>query len=737
MSRDYYEVTAIPDKEIDKNAFFDIFGNGTFSIIYDFGRNSTIFALDNKNSIEKINNLKNSLPGLNFSPVANVIKQQKTTVLSAYRKADSALNLFSDLFDLDLDSGSLEIVFIPNNAEQLKQAKSYVEATLSRRDAKETQSMLSDIFSKRVNISFQRENFSGSEEVMLLTEILESINRSLLRNGLAYCLYFIINDDSDRVEEYINSRFLVLARSKTQKSDSNSIRVLPVGLEIARNFINFRGSFELSYTLQVAFARQKGQVSVGNFMKSSVLETTKEVKIDPSSLNLGAIITGLPGSGKTNEAMALIDSMLKNYDENKLPRPSIAIISPTREWNQFAFNHKMSVITLYDEKTPINFFRCPNSLSKNRFYEDLAMILSSASNAGPYRNPMEKCMLNAFRKVYQDEKADPVHVYNAIEESIKKFHAKKTNTGYKYTKHGENIRSALENLRAILSRPEYAADEGVAVDAVLGEGTVFDLSNVSIGTKPYMYALILNQVYAYASQFSMDNDDKLNLLICVEEAQMLFKDKDTSAVQDIKSRIQDFRKQGIGLLLLTHNINDIEPSIRRLCQTKLYLKQAPDVASIAAKDLIFTYADEDAVVQKLKHLDSRVGAFSYVVKEGSNKLSQDTIFIKTKEYNNYPAGKQSAIKCPKPPNLTNMRINLSARISSEQQKTTVTEISSLQLYYLGEEIEDIEISHHMETKSKVIEGKEYTLQITNKRGKVVFSEEIVAKREIDVNLDTR
>ncbi len=726
MGRVYYEVLAIPDKEFNKIAIFDIFGHESFSLIYDFERKTTIFSMD-ASAAPKTENLEAALPGIDLERIELKVPFD-STVFSAYRKTEFDKDLFNDLFDLDLDAGQLEVVFLPKKGDELKDAKLYMESQLSKMDSKETQSVLSDMLSKRINTSFHRDNFMHSEERMLLMEMLESVNRSLLRNGTAYFIYFVIRDSTGRLEEYIESRFLVLAKTRAKASDN--IRVLPVGADLAARFLLFRGIFDLSYSLPTAYAGACGTVDVGTFMKNSVLETKNEVRIDPSSLNLGSMLTGLPGSGKTNEAMAIIDSILAKE------RPSIVIISPTEEWNQFAACHDMNVVKLYDSKTPINFFECPVGADITKFYEDLAMILSSASNAGPYRNPMEKCMLNAFRKTFSSDREDPVHVYNMIEESIRKFHAKKTNTGYKYTKHGENIRSALENLRAILSRPEYAAKEGIPIDETVRQGVVFDLSGVSIGTKPYMYALILNQVYALASRFDTENDDKLNLLICVEEAQMIFRDKDASAVQDIKSRIQDFRKQGIGLMLLTHNINDIEPSIRRLCQTKLYLKQAPDVAPIAAKDLIFTYAEEDAVVLRLKHLDSRIGAFSYVVKRGRDKMSKDTVFIKTREYSNAAGNWRVPMAKKRLPCLINMRINLSATISPGEKRSTISELQSIKLFYLGEEIDELEIdSSTITTKAELIEGKEHTLHVLNKKGRTVFSKDIISAKELKVDLE--
>ena len=725
MGRVYYEVSAIPDKEFNRIAIFDIFGHESFSLIYDFSRKTTVFAMGD-NAAQKIENLRAALPGLDFNKIDLDIPNE-STVLSAYRKAEFDKDLFGDLFDLDIGSGQLEVVFLPKKGDELKEAKLYMEGQLSKMDSKETQSVLSDMLSRRINTSFHRDNFMQSEERLLLTEMLESVNRSLLRNGTAYFVYFIARDSTGNLEEYIESRFLVLAKTRAKASDN--IRVLPIGADVAGHFLLFRGFFRLSYSLQTTYMSAVGTAEVGTFMKNSVLETERVVMIDPSSLNLGSMLTGLPGSGKTNEAMAIIDSILKEKT-----RPFIAIVSPTDEWNAFAACHDMHVVRLYDSKTPINFFECPKDADLTKFYEDLAMILSSASNAGPYRNPMEKCMLNAFRKAFTTCREDPVHIYNSVEESIKKFHAKKTNTGYKYTKHGENIRSALENLRAILSRPEYAAMTGINIEEVVRHGVVFDLSKVSIGTKPYMYALILNQIYALASRFDMNNDDKLNLLICIEEAQTIFKDKEASAVQDVKSRIQDFRKQGIGLMLLTHNINDIEPSIRRLCQTKLYLKQAPDVAPIAAKDLVFTYAEEEAVVQKLKHLDSRIGAFTYVAKRGSHKATQDTIFIKTRDYSNVPHSETVPKTKAKPPASINMRINLSITVSPDDKKSVIADLQSVKIFYLGEEIDEVQIDSSTIVTKKLIEGKEHILQVLNKKGRVVFSKEIISEKELYLNL---
>ncbi|EQD34571.1 hypothetical protein B1B_17138, partial [mine drainage metagenome] len=160
----------------------------------------------------------------------------------------------------------------------------------------------------------------------------------------------------------------------------------------------------------------------------------------------------------TREAMSIIDSICGVH---KPPgKPKIAVLSSTSEWDSFAISHNFHMVRLYSDRIPINFFACGRQSDKVKFYEDLSVLLSAASKSGPYRNPMEKCLLNAFKRSYRDNHApDPLDVYNDIEDSIIRLHGKRTNVGVKYTKHGENIKSALENLRTILSRDEFSSAE--------------------------------------------------------------------------------------------------------------------------------------------------------------------------------------------------------------------------------------------------------------------------------------
>ena len=561
-----------------------------------------------------------------------------------------------------------------------------------------------------------------SEETALLNSILASINNAILSNNLTYKQFFIIPKSDTSLQEYITTRFMLLNESECRASITEQIiklnkeRAFPLGTAYLKNFLNFYGSYKLNYVLPTISRSTEKGITIGTFMKNGVTDTNYTVRIEPSTMNLGFIITGLPGSGKTKEAMAIIDAVKAGSDSVR-----IIVIAPTDEWNCFAIAHGMHLVKPYVDKVPINLFRCPPTIQKEKFYENLALVLASASNAGPYQNPLEHCLLNAFRRVYSEtDTPNPINAYDAIEEAIIRFHAKKTNTGIKYTKHGENIKSALENLRAILNKPEYSISEGIRIEELVEKGVIFDVSGVSSEKRPYLYALLLNQAYSIAAKFDTNGDNDLRLLICLEEAQTVFGSKESAAIQDLRQRIQDFRKQGIGLMLLAHTISDIEQGVRRLCQIKLYLKQAPDVAAVAAKDLIFTYACEEDIVLKLKLLDSRIGAFSYVLKKNDEKHAQDTIFIRTAECTDKAMPcinalddyvHKSGIHLPA---IINTKLSVVFDIVGEASKLQQN-VQYIRFWYLGEDLATHVINGSGTIAQELIEGAEYALQFLDRK----------------------
>ncbi|MGC8651795.1 MAG: hypothetical protein ACP5UH_00890 [Candidatus Micrarchaeia archaeon] len=739
---DFYRIEEIPNKGIDKRVIFDAMGGEPFLVVYDFADRSTVIGIEGNHSL-KVQLIHSFIQGIMLSHLPSSAEREFDAEIISCYSSDPG-RAFQGAFDLPILKGLMIAVFIPVTEKELSRTKKFMERMLSSKKVRETSSEPRNALGGRATLSSQREIFDDSDEALALNNMLGMINDSILDGGTIYKFFIIIPHGNGIMHNYIRSRFLVLNEKRLKRftyASLESLRkypALPFGSKYLSALIGLSGSIKINYTVSTLEPAIQGDLDLGSFASGGVKATERRMRISSSLLNLGFIITGLPGTGKTTEAMAIADQLLL-----KNPKPKVLIIAPTEEWAGFAVAHGMHLIRLYKDAVPINFFRRPQCISKEKFYENLAMILASASNAGPYQNPMEKCMLNAFRKVYENDDApDPIDVYDSIEESIIELHAKRTNAGIKYSKHGENIKSALENLRAILSRPEYAAQHGATIEALLEEGVVFDISNASSSTKQYLYALILNQVYAIASGFDTNGDMELRLAIFLEEAQTIFGDKESTAVQDIKQRIQDFRKQGIGLIMLAHNVNDIESGIRRLCQLKLYLRQASDVAPIAAKDLTFALAESEEATLKLKMLESNIGALSYVTLEGKAKVPHDTIFIRTINYSagtGYEAGDSgNRVLLPHDAQRDGLPKAIDAVISITQPEVEGRNSAVfMRVLFLGESIGTCKITQQGGTvmKLKMLEGKHYTLQLLNKQKHIIKEIGIRAAQKISVSPD--
>jgi hypothetical protein len=740
-----FRVVGIPDMGLDRIALLDIIGGRPFALKYDLGQKSTYLCLKQKEP-DKITHVETAIPGLKFEHASGQNQGFGTeglTEVHLYRDEETIdEKLMADIFDMKTAVGSLYIVFTPRSGSSIEKSKRQLEKILGGREVSRTMSTQKASIASRLSVSMHRDNFEASEDTELLTKTLESLNESILRSDRVYSIKVFIESDA-LLKEYVSSKFLVLSMAEVKRSSAQDLLTekedrhdILFGLNHASKLVNFYGKMRVNYKLQTVAPFHQGNVLLGTFIKDGVFETDDSVYLNALTMNLGVLITGLPGSGKSVNTMHILESV-----HEALPRASIVVISPSEEWNGFAAKNHNNLVRLYDGTTPINFFRCPANSDKVRFYEDLAMILASASNAGPYQKPLEKCLLNAFSRVYKDcDNPDPAHVYMEIEESVIRFHGKKSSLGVKYTKHGENIRSALENLRRIASRPEYSCRDGIKIEELLGEGIVFDMSLVSNSSKPYLYALILNQMYSITSKYNTEGDAELRVLMCLEEAHLVFKDRNSAAVTDLQTRIQDFRKRGIGLMLLTQNPLDIEPSIRRLCQTKMYFKQAPDVAAMAAKDMLFANVREDTIESKLKRLDSRTCAFSGIARQDDERRSNDTVFVKTVERQNggstgeNPLDTYIATNRLKVPQIIETRMDIEMSTEGEKGRPRP---AALKVIYFGEVSDAFKLSDGRNTSLllQMYSGVTYTVQVLDVKGRIIKEAEMVGKPDNTLRLE--
>ncbi len=723
----FFEILQIPDN-LNREMMIEALGNSSFAVLYDLNLNRTMLWLpDDKSDLNL--SLAASIPGfqaeIDATPIQ--ISGKKLRALSFYRNDEEDTDILHDLFTQKKGPHFVSIAFINVGGKETERAKLYAEALLSSKGMRETRSTSNWPNSLLGSSSIHRELYKDSEELIIAKGILNSINDSALKNNLFYKPFLILEADNPNLETYLRNKFTVLSESGI---DAESFPRLIEKLSKAKAFPY--GSRCCSQFMRIYMARRarivesgmstsaNSGVPIGKLMINGASESARDVCVDPQTLNLGFLINGLPGSGKTMEAMHVIDRII-----NSSKCPSF-VIAPSEEWDGFAISHGMNLIRLFSDELPINFFRCPPIAEKERFYQDLAVVLASATGAGPFRRPMEKCMLNAFRRAYQSTaEPDPIDVYHEIEESIISLHGKRTNVGIKYTKHGENIRAALESLRIILNSPNYSKKESIKFEELLVGGAVFDMSASSTATRSFLYALILNQLYAITSSFDTKGDEELRMLICVEEAQIIFKEESSPAVEDLKQRIQDFRKRGIGLMLMAHNVNDIELGIRRLCQTRLYMKQAADSAYQAAKELIFPDVEPDKVVEKLKLLDSRIGALNFIVRKGKEKIQEESIFIKTEAFESQNG------------NFTKLaRTNIS-EITSEIRLTFADGFensnSNVDVRYLNESVLRFAVSGQV--RVKLVKDRKYIFRLINEKGKTSSETQITAKQKLSLFLD--
>lgn len=705
------KINAIPSSA-DPLLLLNSFLNSKFMMLHDASAGSTSIITDSPTVGTAMHNFGMSANETDDGWAEGSAKRFK--VFAPYLFEDNALlykkegsaqeSKLSDMYAILNCSGAKMITaFCPSDIRSTTRIKKEIEKDISEMEVRATRNAR-PILENR-DYSAQVELYHDSDKKRVLGSALNMLNDIIMSNGTSYRFYVLIelSAGAEDAERYFKSKLLILEEMEiTAKSISElyvnieKVNCIPSSIERCSRLLSFSDRIRKLPAIKTSFNASENGIVVGSYMQNGIKRTGERLCIMKESLNLGAIVSGLPGSGKTLSAKSIMGQVAKEGDTK------IVIISPNDEWDGFGHSNGLDVIRICDSQKPINFFRCDSKINAERFYEDLSMLIASASNAGPYRNSIEKVLLSAFNKSYKDTKdPDPNTVYSNIELAVIEQHAKVTNTSVKYTKHGENIKAALQNLRLIISRPEFAYNNGIDFRSIIERGAVFDLSNVSNNMKPFFYALILNQIYGFAESFDIYGDSKLRMLICLEEAQVVFSnDVESAANQDLENRVQNFRKKGIGLFLITHNATDISSRIRRLLQFKMYFRQSADVAKYAANDLIFNEAEDIEIVKKMKVLGQRVCAVSYIGMDENRKVPETSVFVEVPEVIEEEFHAESGTS-EGSPRLSDTRFII------KNKEGSVVPAAGMQLLYLGERIAE---------------------SISDKNGSAVFTGMLVDKR---------
>jgi hypothetical protein len=605
-----------------------------FVICYDTGQGRTSIIAE----AGAITRLVSAVPGMRATPASNstIMNAPVCLVASPVKNGEDEYETLSDMHAVLSGSGARVCMgFSPADKGMMRRLKRSLETELSGIETKRSSS-LSKGASGAYSGSAHTESYQMSDERKAMFSILEMLDEIALRNFSAYGISIVIESESAVARDYFKSKMLVIDEEKVAAADtigiygmlgSTCMRGFPIANSAAGFMMAVPSAPRMQQVKSDSPAREcSDPIRIGRFLKDSLAESGLPVALCADSMGLGCVITGLPGTGKTSTAMSIVGSVISSHRGS-----AAAIISPTNEWADFGIRNGMRVIRIYRDTVPMNFFKCSPGINPERFYENLAMLIASASNAGPYRNSMEKCLLSAFRKAHAGgHSTDPTSIYYAIEDSIIEMHGRRTNAGVRYTKHGENIHAALENLRLMLSRPEFSAAEGVGMGELFGRGVVFDLSAVSNSMKQFYYALILNQVYGFVDSLDEKGDGMVRMLVCLEEAQLAVPNDERSAVVlDMRQRIQDFRKKGVALMLMAHSITDIDLNARRMCQAKIYFRQGSDVAKQAVLDLGFAEEELPNAANRMKRLEQRTCVVTHVKTAGAYKAVEGPMFVKT------------------------------------------------------------------------------------------------------------
>ena len=726
-------IRGIPDIGVEMLAFMECFSTTPFLLLYDHEQQKSyikILDTDQKSSqIQSI--LAQTISGMSLEPV-QVSLSENIQAFSFYKSIGREQNFISNMIRIQKTCKSA-LLFIPQPHDTISEFKNNISQKISEHSTKSSSSYTKGFVFKETQ-TLHNDIFQNSEERKLLLSIINDIDQSVMSGHACYKIFLILDGVSQenikKISEISNifSGYKIHLSNISDLLELNKKSVFIYGSSYVSCLPEFIGPNTLNYPIKTFMPKTSGDIIIGDYLNNGSARTNHRISIQKSALNLGFIISGLPGMGKSSAAMQIVNQICKLNNKNQ--EIKIAILSTSEEWNSLGNQNSMNIIRLGSDNKIINFFKSTDKPHSEKFFQNLAMLIAAASNSGPYKNPIEKCLLNAFNLHLNEEtKTNPSYLYNRIEDSIILMHGKETNVGVKYTKHGENIRASLESLRVILSHPEYSNNNAPGSSTFLNKGVIFDTSFLSTEIRAYMYALILNQIYAVADLFDVDGDNQLRMLICIEEAQTLFGNStkgENAATADLINRIQDFRKKGVGLMLITHSVTDIDPRIRRLCQNKLYFKQPADISTIVSKELVFTYSSTEIVANKLKHLNSNIAVFDFVSKENDEKISNDSLFVSTVPYNNKILHTQHHTRKAQLYQVINIEIN---DIREKPQK----EFKHIQIRYLGNTIAQMPFKNII--TPNLLEGRFYIMEILSEARRTLFKIEFECSKRIIMEVD--
>jgi len=621
-----FKLGAVPSTEFDVSLITRKLRGIMFSLLYDF-KNMEILIITAEIHRKTIESILNTIIGLDFihigvprhlalkdfwsctafpakgqfiidDPYATRTREREDSISM---KPPPLEDLFSSLSGYD---AKLLITFHPTTEEEVIKEIERCEKTISSSEMGIRSGVSLDIpafmIPKMTSESKNRRLYKDTVRAAYTSERLTMLNKSLVTGDSVFRVVAVgFGEDKEIIKQQFYTKFPVYQLSLKQ----NEIDYLNYGLPINKGELisgEYAGRLILFTSemapenivvdippLQQVF---KEGVFLGNEMLKGVNTTERKIRFHKSAFNVHSEISGMQGMGKTTLA-----TMIANYAlEEKV---GTIVLTPDNEWSRLGREKKDIIIVPFRKNPPINLVERPRDVPADIFYQNLSILLSSSAGAGPYTRPLRSVLLSAFTKLYKENPNPSLEeVYIAIDDAIEEmFGLVNWKTGEKtFDKYGQNLKSSLEAFRQILLKENYRVREGVRMDDCIKRGAVFDLSGVSDLIRPLIYAFLLSQIFSRVMvRFDEKGDMDPRLLIIVEEAHLVFREDRhyregaEEATRELESRLGQLRKRGVGIMLITHFINQLAEGIRRHTQSRFVFKQDSIGAEDAVKDLAF------------------------------------------------------------------------------------------------------------------------------------------------------
>ncbi len=620
-----FKLGAVPSTPFDVSLITRKLRGIMFSVLYDF-RDMETFIITAKVSRRVIESILSTIVGLDFIHVGVphhlalkdfwsctafpakgqfVVDDPYSTQKiqqEDYVKPPPLADLFNALSGYD---ARLLVTFHPAAEEEVVREIEGCEKTISssERGARSGVSMDVPAFltPKMTSESRDKKLYKDTLRAAYTSERLTMLNKSLVTGDSIFRVAAVgFGGDQEIIKQQFFTKFPVYQLSLKQ----NEVDSLNYGIPIDRGEIisgEYAGGLILftsdtapeNIVVDIPPIQQifREGVFLGNEMLKGVNLTEKKIRFHKSAFNVHSEISGMQGMGKTTLATMLADYALEE-------KVGTVVLTPDSEWSRLGREKKDIIIVPFRKNPPINLIQRPRDVPADIFYQNLSILLSSAAGAGPYTRPLRSVLLNAFTKLY-GENPDPSlsEVYTAIDDAIEEmFGLVNWKTGEKtFDKYGQNLRSSMEAFRQILLKDNYRVREGIRIDDCIRQGCVFDLSGVSDLIRPLIYAFLLSQIFSRVMvRFDEKGDMDPRLLIIVEEAHLVFREErhhretgEEEATRELESRLGQLRQRGVGVMLITHFINQLAEGVRRHTQSRFVFKQDSIGAEDAVKDLAF------------------------------------------------------------------------------------------------------------------------------------------------------